>query len=391
MKRIFTILAAVLLTATVWAQAPEKMTYQAVLRDTDNKLLQNQTVGMQISILKSSADGDAIYVETQTPTTNVNGLVTIEIGTGDVVKGNFSTIDWGGYTFFIKTETDINGGTDYTITGTSQMLSVPYALYAKTAGAAKETQTLADVASLGNSVNAQIKDLSDPTDDQDAVTKTYVDKLIEELQIETGIKAKDFDGNIYKTVVIGTQRWMAENLRVTHYPDGTFIPNVTDDTEWSNLGDNNTDDAYCFYDTDSGNGALYTYAAAKNACPTGWHLPSDDEWKTLEMFLGMSQNEADKIKWRGTDEGTKLKAKSGWNNNGNGNDDYGFTALPEGYRNYESGLFEETGNYGRWWSSTENSDNSDNAYLRDLSYEQTKIYRKSYPKSTGSSVRCVKD
>jgi len=93
----------------------------------------NSNIGMQISILQGSATGTAVYVESFSPTTNANGLVTIEIGTGTVVSGNFTNIDWSTGTYFIKTETDLNGGANYTITGTSQMLSVPYALYAKTA------------------------------------------------------------------------------------------------------------------------------------------------------------------------------------------------------------------------------------------------------------------
>jgi hypothetical protein len=134
MKRIFTIAAALLMTASVWAQSPEKMSYQAVLRDASNALVATQAVGMQISILQGGAAGTAVYVETQSPITNANGLVSLEIGTGTLVSGNFTTIDWANDTFFIKTETDPTGGTSYTITGTSQLMSVPYALYAKTSG-----------------------------------------------------------------------------------------------------------------------------------------------------------------------------------------------------------------------------------------------------------------
>ena len=134
MKRIFTIAAALLMTASVWAQAPEKMSYQAVVRDAGNALVTTQPVGMQISILQGGVTGTAVYVETQTPTTNANGLVSLEIGTGTLVSGDFTTIDWTNDTYFIKTETDPTGGTTYTITGITQLISVPYALYAKTSG-----------------------------------------------------------------------------------------------------------------------------------------------------------------------------------------------------------------------------------------------------------------
>jgi hypothetical protein len=133
MKKIYTLLAALVLTASAFAQAPEKMSYQAVVRDASNNLVTSQAVGMQISILQGSVSGAAVYIETQTPTTNINGLVSIEIGSGSVVSGAFGTIDWGSGLYFIKTETDPTGGTTYTITGTSQLMSVPYALHANTA------------------------------------------------------------------------------------------------------------------------------------------------------------------------------------------------------------------------------------------------------------------
>ncbi|MFT6815896.1 MAG: hypothetical protein ACJAZ3_001809 [Sphingobacteriales bacterium] len=128
-KRIVTIAAAILITAIVWAQAPEKMSYQAVVRDASNNLTTNQAVGMQISILQDSSTGTAVYVETQTPSTNANGLVSLEIGTGTVITGTFAGINWANGPYFIKTETDPRGGTAYAIAGTNELMSVPYALF----------------------------------------------------------------------------------------------------------------------------------------------------------------------------------------------------------------------------------------------------------------------
>ncbi|MEA3316716.1 MAG: FISUMP domain-containing protein [Bacteroidota bacterium] len=481
MKKIFTILAAVLLTATVWAQSPEKMSYQAVVRDASDNLITNTDVGMQISILQGLASGTAVYVETQTPTTNANGLVSIEIGAGTVQSGDFITIDWANDTYFIKTETDLAGGANYTITGTSQLLSVPYALHAKTAetvtdgitetdpvysgseaanidatditnldnlsgtntgdqdisGIATneqaiqdtasqirtdipdvtgllsseadpvygssvasgitgtdtinwnnkldsytETQNLSDVLTESNDGGAsQIKNIADPTDNQDAVTKAYIDQML----IQAGLYIKDIDGNVYEIVTIGDQVWMAENLKVTQEVNGTAIDLVTDDTEWANLGDNDTDKAYCYYmnsaDSAAKYGALYTYAAAKDACPTGWHLPSDAEWTELTDYLAANGHS-------GT-EGTALKATSGWNGSGNGTDDYDFSALPGGYRYDYDGAFDSVGNLGYWWSSTESS--SSDAYYRYLYYNFSGVVRYSDYKSYGFSVRCVRD
>jgi hypothetical protein len=133
MKKIMTICAALIMTANVFAQSPNKMSYQAVIRNASNALVANQAVGMRISILQSTASGTAVYVETQTTTTNANGLASIEIGAGSVNTGTFAAINWANGPYFIKTETDPVGSTNYSIIGTSQLLSVPYALYSKKA------------------------------------------------------------------------------------------------------------------------------------------------------------------------------------------------------------------------------------------------------------------
>lgn len=129
MKRQFAFIAAVIIATTLWAQSPHTMSYQTVIRDASNKLMVNQPVGMKISILQGSANGSAVYIEIQHPTTNANGLVSIEIGGGV----GFSGINWTNDPYFIKTETDPEGGANYIITGTSQLLSVPYALHATSA------------------------------------------------------------------------------------------------------------------------------------------------------------------------------------------------------------------------------------------------------------------
>lgn len=128
MRTLVILLATVLLTARAFSQAPQKMSYQAVIRNSSNVLVSNTQVTMRISILKNTTP---VYVERQTATSNTNGLVTIEIGNGIVLSGSFASIDWGAGAHFIKTETDPSGGTNYSIFGTSELLSVPYALYAE--------------------------------------------------------------------------------------------------------------------------------------------------------------------------------------------------------------------------------------------------------------------
>ena len=129
MKKLSTLLAAVLFTLSLLAQSPQKMSYQAVIRNNSNQLLANTSVGMRISILQGSANGSPVFVETHTTLTNANGLASLEIGNGTIVSGSFSAINWAGGPYFIKTETDPLGGTNYSISGSSELLSVPYALY----------------------------------------------------------------------------------------------------------------------------------------------------------------------------------------------------------------------------------------------------------------------
>jgi len=176
------------------------------------------------------------------------------------------------------------------------------------------------------------------------------------------------DGQVYETIVIGSQIWMAENLNYE----------ITNSWWYNNRSDNG--DVY---------GRLYTWDAALTACPTGWSLPSDDQWKQMEMALGMSQSEADDTDYRGTDEGIKMKSTSGWNDNGNGTNSSGFNALPGGRRsNYES--FSSLGDDGYWWSRTEGSWSA-RAWRRSLYYDYGQVDRYSIYKTDGYSVRCLKN
>lgn len=135
MKYIYSLAITLLWSALSFAQAPQKMSYQAVIRNSANELIEESQIGIKISILKESPQGNAVYVESQKKSTNSNGLVSLEIGTGIVSVGNFSTIDWSNGPYFIKTETDPTGGTNYSITGISELMSVPYALFAANAPA----------------------------------------------------------------------------------------------------------------------------------------------------------------------------------------------------------------------------------------------------------------
>jgi uncharacterized protein (TIGR02145 family) len=192
----------------------------------------------------------------------------------------------------------------------------------------------------------------------------------------------DFDGNVYTTVIIGTQEWMDENLKVTHYRNGEPIQKVTDGTQWSDL----TTGAYCWYDNDEPTygetyGALYNWFTvddSRNLCPTGWHVPSDGEWTTLSDYLGGT--------W---EAGVKMKSSSGWNNNGNGTNESGFTALPGGERT-NNGTFYNIGNRGIW-CSTSTTEDVDFFLWHWLQYNLQYLGVGWSHKTFGTSVRCVRD
>jgi uncharacterized protein (TIGR02145 family) len=251
-------------------------------------------------------------------------------------------------------------------------------------------------------------------DNKNGAGSGVIDILIQEagsIVPETGT-VKDYDGNIYKTVKIGAQWWMAENLKTTHYSDGEGITLIINNTDWENL--DFSDKAFCYYNDSviSGSlyGVLYTWAAAMNGtesselipsyaqgvCPCGWHLPSDGEWIVLEMELGMSYEIAWLCGWRGTNEGAKMKSKEGWYKSGNGTNSSGFSAIPAGIRN-NYGFFSDRGMATQFWTSTEYINNTNYAFNRLLSYDHSGVgwfhasHYYGYPKDFGFSVRCVKD
>lgn len=145
MKKLYSIITGLIVTASLFAQAPQKMSYQAIIRDGSNALVVSTQVGIQISILQGSGSGTAVYVETHLPTTNLNGLVSLEIGGGSIVTGIFSGINWATGPYFLKTETDpdgLTGGLNYTVVGSSELLSVPYALFSERSGSSTEWHLL---------------------------------------------------------------------------------------------------------------------------------------------------------------------------------------------------------------------------------------------------------
>jgi len=211
---------------------------------------------------------------------------------------------------------------------------------------------------------------------------------------ETGTMT-DIDGNVYKTIKIGNQWWMAENLKVGKFRNGTFLRLAASAAEWA---DSTHKPAYCIYDNNNtAPGCLYNWQAVSDTnqlAPEGWHIPSDDEWKELERYVGMSAAEAGKVGWRGAHEGEKLKIQSPqnwtdfegvWSTN-----ESGFSALAGSCRLHD-GSWGDPGlaATGFWWTS--GSYSGEESWYRYLDYKNANVFRSHCNSGYGFSVRCVKN
>jgi uncharacterized protein (TIGR02145 family) len=364
------------------AQAPQGIPYQAIARNASGVAIANTAVKVRFSIRDSIATGPVKYQETHNPTTSALGLFSVNVGMGTVVSGSFSGINWGKNAKFLQVELDLAGGNNYTDLGTTQMMSVPYALQANSIK--MKTSATGDTLYTGGGNYLIIPNVSQ-------ANSNYV---------------TDIDGNVYQKIKIGNQEWLDENLRVSRYNNGDSILSGLNITEWKNT----TYGAYSLYENSESNnliyGKLYNWYAVsdpRKLCPLGYHVPSDSEWKSLETFLGMTPSEIDLLGERGAlqNVGGKLK-KTGilqnltgqWlNPNQGATNETKFNGLPGGHRYYGdpgggSGYIYITTS-GYWWTST--SVSIDGAYYRLLYYNNGKSNRSGADFHFGFSVRCIKD
>jgi len=436
---------ALLVSSSLVAQSPQGIPYQAVMRNADGSVMASSEAVFTFMIHDGTANGTVVYQESHSLTSNAQGLVSCVLGNGTASQGNFATINWGSGAKFLHV---MMGTTDL---GTQQMLSVPYALCTENVGvrvsATGDSLTVGGKsviipgisaanfppAVLGCTDNAACNynsaasqndssclylnatcDDGNANTTNDVINGSCVCAGTQTSGSGTGAQllpgnatcsaqnisvtgcggqtTLTYDGRTYDLVEIGGQCWFADNLATDQYRNGDPIPTGLSNTTWQNT----TAGAYAIYNNDLANDATYgklynwyTTVDSRGLCPTGWHVPTDCEWMYLESSLGMSVTDQETAGWRGTNEGGALKATTNWNapNTGATNSS-GFAAFPGGYRN-DDGTYFSIGDYGYWWSSTESGSTS--AWLRELDYFDSDVYRDNASKQSGFSVRCVRD
>jgi uncharacterized protein (TIGR02145 family) len=391
MKKLLLILPFLLLGFLSIAQVPQKMSYQAVVRNSTNTLVINSPVGMQISILQGSATGTAVYVETHNPTTNDNGLVSLEIGNGTVVSGVFASIDWANGPFFIKTETDPAGGNNFLISGTTQLLSVPYSFFA--GNGIKGYSNTGDTLYLSNGQFIIIPGISSANNFSNNQTCDLSGILNQSLNYDS---IQDIDGNIYKTIQIGNQRWMAENLRVTKFSNGDVVSNNLDTIV--TCGQNPSPN-WLYYDNNPLNncpyGKLYNgYVVldSRNVCPSGWHIPSNSDWNQMVKYLDPNADTTSTLIFppQSSYAGGLLKSTgtSLWTapNSGAANTT-GFSTVPSGIAHCQNGSY-NLNTQALFWTSHYVGFGF---YIRILQSDDSGIFFHAYAIRSHLSIRCIED
>ncbi len=373
-KLFFSILLLAFFTVA-YSQAPNSFNYQAVARDLSGNVMKNQAVKIKISILKASVSGETVYSEVHSITTNGLGLINLEIGTGNSKTGTIDGINWGTDKYFLQIEMDKDGGNDYSLIGKSQLLSVPYSLFS------------------GNGVQFDMNLVCDENT-EGMIRYNSDDKVMEYCDgtswlgfgnsshnVTCGENLTDTrDGQIYPTVKIGNQCWMAKNLNYGKYNESVFHNDAEGHSDVSNNG---IVEKYAF-DNDISNFALYgglydwnemmnynSTEGGKGICPDGWHVPTKDELDELVETVG------------GRDIAGKQLMTGGSS---------GFNFELGGERLLKGGFSNSASEAGGLWTSSANP--TDNKRATHFYFTKTKDNIASHSahfKVTGHSVRCIKD
>lgn len=380
MKKITSFLFSLIIVVNLYGQAPEKFSFQSVVRNSANQLVSNQQIGVKISILQGSSTGSIVYSESHIALSNSQGLISLQIGTGSIISGNFNSINWSNGIYYLKSEIDIQGGNNYTITTNQQLISVPYSLYSN--DVPSSVSSTGDTLFIGSSFYI-IPGISEANQE---ITLLPSDHSCGEPLVHNPNKTYgtliDQEGNTYRTIVIGSQKWMAENLKTSTYRNGDAILTLNP-SQWSSANSG----AWLYYNNDVSNqcpyGKIYNWYAivdSRNVCPTGWHAPSLQEWYTLINSLGGEMVAGGKLKSTGLDHWFPFNEQA--------SNESGFSCLPGG----ASGSSADTYFMGEsayfWTTSVVNSFVVSGIKMYSTDGIAGEIQN---PRTEGMSIRCIED
>lgn len=375
MRTIYLILFVVM-SAFLCAQAPALIPYQAIARNAAGEPLASSTLNARFTIHDGTATGVSVWQELQTVSTSALGLFTVQLGSSVAL----TNVNWSSGAKFMQVEIDLGSG--FVDIGTQQLLSVPYALHAGSVHL--DVSATGDTLFVGDGSFVIVPGISEANSFTTGTTlHTCGAPNVHNPDLTYG-SMTDQEGNVYKTIVIGAQEWMAENLNTSIYRNGDLVSpgGWLDDFNWSSTNSS----AWTYY---NGNpnyacpfGKLYNWYAcadARGLCPVGWHLPNNQEWTILIGYLGGETIAGGKLKSSGLQY---------WSiPNTDGNNESGFSGLQGGYRS-SNGVFVNNG-YGYWWSSTEPTTNQASYYYLFSAYGG--VISGSQNLNNGISVRCLRD
>ncbi len=371
---------ALLISAILFAQAPALIPYQAIARNAAGEPLASSTLNARFTIHDGTATGTSVWQELQSVSTSALGLFTAQLGS----SVSLANVNWANGAKFMQVELDFGSG--FVDIGTQQLLSVPYALHAGSVHL--DVSATGDTLFVGDGSFVIIPGISEANSFTTGTTlHTCGAPNVHNPDLTYG-SMTDQEGNVYKTIVIGAQEWMAENLNTSIYRNGDAIPTNLDDAVWSST----TSGAWAFTNNDPSNacpyGKLYNWYAcvdARQLCPVGWHVPADAEWTVLTNYLGGEDVAGGKMKITGT-----IEAATGlwFSPNTGATNSSGFSGAPGGSRLSNGGSYDDGGD-GGWWSSSEVD--SGDAWHRYLYYELGSALPSRNYKPFGFSVRCLRD
>ena len=380
---------ALLLSAMLNAQAPALIPYQAIARNAAGEPLASSTLNARFTIHDGTATGTSVWQELQTVSTSALGLFTVQLGSSVAL----SNVNWATGAKFMQVEIDLGSG--FVDIGTQQLLSVPYALHAGSVHL--DVSATGDTLFVGDGSFVIVPGISEANNNSNGGGGTTTGTTLHTCGAPnvhnpdlTYGSMTDQEGNTYKTIVIGTQEWMAENLNTSIYRNGDAIATNLDNAAWAST----TSGAWAYYNNDASNacpyGKLYNWYACvdeRELCPIGWHLPSDGEWTVLTDFLGGESVAGGKMKSIGTIEtGTGF-----WSSpNANATNTSGYSGMPGGGR-FGDGQFSIMGLSGYWWSLSEIQVTTPIVFGLDFNLNFTLVLVGGGDEEIGFSVRCLRD